>query len=276
MIGTESNNTFSRDIDSWDNHKVLEFIHLADIGAYEGVSTAMKNIEVAVDSILEKVNNGGRVIYAGAGTSGRLAAQDVAELWPTYGIGKDMFDYIMAGGDEAIRRSVEGAEDDSSEPIRMLNDKKFNQKDVLVGISASGSTPFVISAIGHANSIGALSVGITNNFERPIHEIAKICITMNTGPEVIQGSTRMKAGTAQKMALNMISTTVAIKQGFTYRNTMSNMGAWYNEKLKVRAKNMLMQEFHMSEDEAIELLQKYNYRMSSIFELLRKKSERTE
>lgn len=270
MKGTESNNIFSREIETWETDDVLEFIHMADILAYDGVSRAMEQIKTAMKGILERVKNGGRIIYVGAGTSGRLATQDVAELWPTYGIGQELFDCIMAGGDDAIKRSVEGAEDDRDEPIKMLKEKAFNNKDVLIGISASGSTPFVLSAIEYANKIGALSVGITNNLHKPIHDVSKISVTMDTGPEVIQGSTRMKAGTSQKMVLNMISTTVAVKLGYTHRNIMSHMGAWYNEKLKKRAQTMLIQEFNLSDQEARSLLEKYEYRIEPIFKLLKK------
>lgn len=273
MNGTESNNVFSRDIETWETEDVLEFIHMTDIQAYDGVSRAMDQLRVAMKAIVERVALGGRIIYSGAGTSGRLAVQDVAELSPTYGIGSELFDSIMAGGDSAIKKSVEGAEDDRNEPVMMLKEKGLNERDVVIGISASGTTPFVLASLEYANSLGALSVGITNNFHKPIHDVSKISVTMDTGPEVIQGSTRMKAGTSQKMILNIISTTIAIKMGYTHKNTMSNMGAWYNEKLKKRAESMLIQEFGMSDIEAKKMLEKYDYRIAKIFELMKNGSK---
>lgn len=271
MEGTEDNNTFSRNIDQWNMPEILKFIHLSDIDAYEAVSAAMEQITEATEQIVERLDDGGRVIYAGAGTSGRLAAQDVAELWPTYGIGSTLFDYIMAGGREAISHSVEGAEDSLQESVDLLKQKGLGKNDVVFGITASGTTPFVLSALEYARSVGALSVGMTNNRCRPVEEIAKIAIVLNTGPEVIQGSTRMKAGTSQKMVLSMISTAVAIKLGYTHRNTMSNMGAWYNQKLQRRAVKMVVQEFGVSEADARKLLEDHSYRIAEVFSLLSRK-----
>lgn len=272
MEGTEDNNTFSRNIDEWNSGDVLRFIHLSDIEAYEAISKAMVQIDQSTEKILSRMNEGGRVIYVGAGTSGRLAAQDVAELWPTYGIDSSMFDYIMAGGKEAISHSVEGAEDSRDDPITLLNEKSLNEKDIVFGITASGSTPFVLSSLKYAKSIGALSIGMTNNRQRPVQDIADVTIILDTGPEVIQGSTRMKAGTAQKMVLGMISTTIAVKLGFTYKNTMSNMGAWYNNKLRNRAVRMVVQEFGLDEKSARDMLEEHDYKISEVFSILNKKS----
>lgn len=270
MDGTEDNNPFSRPIGDWDTHDTLKFIHLSDISAYDAISMAMEQISSATASILERLENGGRLFYIGAGTSGRLAAQDVAELWPTYGIDSSMFDYIMAGGNQAILKSVEGAEDSQTDSSEELRKRKLSDRDAVFGITASGTTPFVLSALGYANSIGALTVGMTNNVDRPVSRVASTTIVLRTGPEVIQGSTRMKAGTAQKMVLTMISTTIAIKLGYTYKNTMSNMGAWYNEKLKKRAVRMVVQEFGLDEDAAKKMLEDHSYRISNVFALLRK------
>lgn len=272
MTGTtEDINPFTSDIDTWDYEKIVRFIHLSDIEAFEAINSQIEKIsriaEVAVDSI----KKGGRVIYVGAGTSGRIAAQDVVELRPTYGLGKDAFDYVMAGGDKALTESLEGSEDNVEDAVLVLKSRELTSSDLVVGISASGTTPFVISSLKYASEIGCTVVGITSNPGKPISEISDICIEIFTGPEVIQGSTRMKAGTAQKMVLNMVSTAVAIKLGRTYKNTMSNMGSWYNEKLKNRAINILVQQFGVPMDEATKILDHVNYDISAAISIVKSK-----
>lgn len=270
MSGTEDNNTFSRNIDKWTTLEVATFIHLADSFALQSIYPQLENIAMVIDRCRECIADGGRVIYAGAGTSGRIAVQDVAELKPTYGLGKETFDYIIAGGDEAIRRSVEGAEDSGEAASRALEEKRFGSKDALIGITASGSTPYVIGALNYARSVGGLSISITNNKDKPVKAVSDICLEILTGPEVIQGSTRMKAGTAQKMILNIISTGIVIKLGYTYKNTMMKMESWYNEKLKLRARKMLIQEFHITDGEAKALLEEHSYRIDDAFRHLSK------
>jgi N-acetylmuramic acid 6-phosphate etherase len=265
MPGTEDNNIFSRNIDQWSTLEIASFIHLSDSFALHSIYSQLENIALVIDSCRERIENGGRVIYAGAGTSGRIAVQDVAELKPTYGLGKETFDYIIAGGDEAIRHSVEGAEDSGEAAAIALAGKRFGPKDVLIGITASGSTPYVIGALNYARSLKGLTVAITNNKDKPVKAASDICLEVLSGPEVIQGSTRMKAGTSQKMILNIISTGIVIKLGYTYKNTMMKMESWYNEKLKLRAINMLVQEFRISNDEAKTILEKYSYRIDDAF-----------
>ena len=274
MKGTEDNNPFSRDIDQWSTLDVATFIHLSDSFALHSIYPQLENIAKVIDRCLESIENGGKVVYAGAGTSGRIAVQDVAELRPTYGIGKDMFDYIMAGGDEAIRKSIEGAEDSPEAAENALMERNFNSNDVLVGITASGTTPYVIGALKYARSVNGFAVSITNNMDKPVKEVSDICIETLSGPEVVQGSTRMKSGTAQKMVLNMISTSVAIKLGYTYKNTMMKMQSWYNEKLKLRAKRMIVQEFHVSENEAQNILEKYSYKIDEAFRYFSEKAQK--
>ncbi len=274
MKGTEDNNPFSRDIDQWSTLDVATFIHLSDSFALHSIYSQLENVSMVIDQCLESIEAGGKVIYAGAGTSGRIAVQDVAELRPTYGIEKDMFDYIIAGGDEAIRKSIEGAEDSPEAAEKALMEKNFSSKDVLIGITASGTTPYVIGALKYARSEGGFAVSITNNKDKPVKEASDICIEILSGPEVVQGSTRMKSGTAQKMVLNIISTSVAIKLGYTYKNTMMKMQSWYNEKLKLRAKNMIVQEFHVPEEEAQEILEKYSYKIDEAFRHFSEKSQK--
>ncbi len=271
MSGTEDNNPATRDIDQMDTLDVVRCIHEADRDAYSAIDDALDDVTKAVEVALDRIEKGGRVIYVGAGTSGRLAVQDVAELRPTYGIDETMFDYIIAGGSEAILKSVEGAEDSRSKPIEMLKAKDLGRHDVVFGITASGTTPFVLAALDYASTVGAYSIGLTNNRNRPIEEVTNMTIVLDSGPEVIQGSTRMKAGTAQKMVLGMFSTAIAIKLGFTYKNTMSRMGAWFNEKLRKRAIRMVSTEFGLDMDAARKILEDHYYRISEVVSLLERK-----
>ncbi len=265
---TEDINKFSIDIDKWGYNEIARFIHLSDIEAYTSITSQIDKIAAVAEMIVGAVKKGGRAIYVGAGTSGRIAVIDVVELMPTYGLGKESFDYVMAGGDRALTESVEGSEDDKNEAVLALKEKKLSGSDILIGVSASGSTPYVLAAMEYAKSIGCRTVGITSNRKKPIQEVSDICIELLTGAEVIQGSTRMKAGTAQKMTLNIISTSVAIKLGRTYRNTMSNMGSWYNKKLKQRAVNILEEQFKLSEEASTEILKKVNYDISAAISLV--------
>ena len=269
-LSTEDVNPFSIDIGEWDVETISSFIHLSDIAAYEAVGKAMSKISEACKMILESLEKGGRVIYLGAGTSGRVAAQDVVELLPTYDLGTEFFDFILAGGPGSLVKSVEGAEDEENGSVEELKKRNINSKDIIVGITASGSTPFVLGGMIYGRTLGCKTIGITNNHAKRIEQYSDLFIELITGPEVIQGSTRMKAGTAQKMALNIISTTVAVKLGRTYKNTMSHMGSWYNEKLKKRSVNILMAQFSMKEEEAMKLLAENNYNINRCIEILKK------
>ncbi len=272
MDETEDINEYSMDIDKWGIYKIAEFIHLSDIKAYEAVGMQMHNISRLIEFAVNSIISGGRVVYVGAGTSGRIAAQDVIELKPTYGLGKESFDYIIAGGVKALSRSIEGSEDDHYESVNALKAINLNKNDLVIGISASGNTPFVISALNFASELGCRTAGITCNSGKQISKVSDPCIELITGAEVIQGSTRMKAGTAQKMVLNIISTTVAIKLGRTYKNTMSNMEAWYNQKLRSRALSILVNQFGLNDDEALNILKKFNYDLSKAIKYINNKN----
>jgi Predicted sugar phosphate isomerase len=272
-MGTEDNNIRTRDIDKMDTLKIVETIHLEDIRAYEAVGCAKESIAKVIDSIYERVTAGGRVFYIGAGTSGRIAAQDVAELEPTYGI-MYIFYYIMAGGNEALAKSKEGAEDDREKAIEELKGYELNEKDVVIGITASGRTPFVVAAIEYGKSVGAYTVSITNNRNSVVSKISDYSIVLDTGEEVIQGSTRMKAGTAQKMTLNIISTTLAIKLGKTDGNVMTHMKAFYNEKLKNRAVKILIDKFGIDEEKARKILEMVNYNIPEALNLLKRSNSK--
>ncbi len=267
-MGTEDNNTRTREIHKMDTLKMVETIHIEDIRAYEAVGCAKESIARVIDSIYENVVAGGRVFYVGAGTSGRIAAQDVAELEPTYGI-TDIFYYVMAGGKEALARSQEGAEDNMEKAVEELKSYDLNKKDAVIGITASGRTPFVIAAIEYGNYVGAYTASITNNRDSKVTKISKDSIILDTGEEVIQGSTRMKAGTSQKMTLNIISTAIAIKLGRTDGNVMTHMKAFYNEKLKNRAVRILMDKAGASEESAKKILEEVNYNIPEALKLLK-------
>ncbi|MGE9811616.1 N-acetylmuramic acid 6-phosphate etherase, partial [Ferroplasma acidiphilum] len=188
---------------------------------------AVKNVEdkvsFMVQFLYDKIINGGKIIYVGAGTSGRIAAQDVIELYPTYGLDDNTFDYIMVGGRKALYQSVENSEDNKKQASIDLKRRNLKKNDVVIGISASGRTPYVLSAINYAKSLDIYTVGIVNNINTELEKVANYTIILKTGAEVIQGSTRMNAGTSQKILLNTISTSLAILLGKTLDNTMGSM-----------------------------------------------------
>jgi len=185
-----------------------------------------------------------------------------------------IFYYIMAGGNEALAKSKEGAEDDREKAIEELKGYELNEKDVVIGITASGRTPFVVAAIEYGKSVGAYTVSITNNRNSVVSKISDYSIVLDTGEEVIQGSTRMKAGTAQKMTLNIISTTLAIKLGKTDGNVMTHMKAFYNEKLKNRAVKILIDKFGIDEEKARKILEMVNYNIPEALNLLKRSNSK--
>ncbi len=268
-LTTEENNPKTRGISSKRTEDIVRIINEEDFQAFEAVKASVKDIARAADICLSGIKKGGRVVYVGAGTSGRIAVQDVVELDPTYGLDSKTFLYVMAGGLDALLKSQEGSEDDTQAAVVALKKIDLNQNDIVVGISASGRTPFVLSALKYGNGIGSSTIGIVNNPGSVIEKEASHCIVLNTGPEVIQGSTRMKAGTAQKLALNAMSTTIAIKLGRVYDNMMSYMGVTFNAKLKERAISFLMNEFAVSRDDAISTLKKSDYKLWAAIDMLK-------
>ncbi len=204
------------------------------------MAKAIPEIAPAVDALAAVLQSGGRIFYAGAGTSGRLAALYAAELPPTFGTPPRMVQAVIAGGRRALTSAVEGAEDDRAQGRRDLVTRRFSSKDAVVGITASGSTPYVLGALEFARRCGAMTVGITSNPGTAITRLAAISIVTPTGPEAITGSTRMKAGTAQKMVLNMLSTAVMTRLGRVYDNWMIGV-ALTNRKLKTRGLRILQE-----------------------------------
>ncbi|HLH85288.1 MAG TPA: N-acetylmuramic acid 6-phosphate etherase [Thermoplasmataceae archaeon] len=265
MLGTEDNDPLTRNINKLDTFQIARMIHISNLESLSALSSHLEEISKIIDVCVERIKRGGRVLYVGAGTSGRIGAQDVVELRPTFGMDKSIFDFVIAGGERALTESVEGAEDDENSAISALKEKNVCSSDTVIGITASGRTPFVISALKYASQLQCYTVIITNNHNSPGSRLVDVSIELLTGPEVIQGSTRLKAGTSQKVVLNMISTTVAIKLGFTYNNTMVRMQAWMNEKLRQRAVKMLVDAFGISPEEAQQTLKKYSYKVVDAF-----------
>lgn len=255
---TEHRNQSTMEIDSVSTIEMLQLINNEDKKVALAVEKEIGNIAKAVDIIVEKLQEGGRLIYIGAGTSGRIGILDASECPPTYGTDPELVQAFIAGGEKAIVKSIEGAEDDSELGIKDLKFAGFNSGDVLVGIAASGRTPYVLGAMEYARSIGAVTVGISNNLDSRLNQIAEIPICPVTGPEAVTGSTRMKAGTSQKLVLNMISTGVMIKYGKVYENLMVDVKA-SNDKLIERCKNIVMEATGISYEAAAEILYETNY-----------------
>jgi N-acetylmuramic acid 6-phosphate etherase len=227
----------SLDIDRRSTLEIVHIIQEQDALVAPAVAAEAQKIAHAVDEISNRMHHGGRMFYVGAGTSGRIAMLDAAELSPTFGIDSSLVRVIMAGGERAFLAAAEGAEDDEDAAIAAI-EQDVIADDAVVGIAASGTTPYTVSAIRKANMIGALTVGITSNPGSPLAQEADIAITPEIGPEVIMGSSRMKSGTAQKLVLNTISTAVMIRLGHVYSNLMIDMPAT-NEKLRNRAVRMV-------------------------------------
>ncbi|MEQ4924750.1 N-acetylmuramic acid 6-phosphate etherase [Proteus hauseri] len=237
---TESRNSESENIDTLSTLSMLKVINNEDKKVPFAVEATLPDIAKLVDKVAEAFHQGGRLIYCGAGTSGRLGILDASECPPTYGTPHEMVIGLIAGGHKAILQAVENAEDNQELGEQDLRQLKFDQKDVLVGIAASGRTPYVIGALNYAKSLGATTGAISCNPESPIASIADIAITPIVGAEVITGSSRMKAGTAQKLVLNMITTGAMIKIGKIFGNLMVDVEAT-NAKLVERQIRIVMQ-----------------------------------
>ena len=244
------------DIEKMSTEEILGAINKEDQKVALSIKSVLPQIKEFVDSAAARMKEGGRLFYIGAGTSGRLGILDASECPPTYGVSPDLVVGLIAGGDQAIRRSVEHAEDDVKQAWIDLNQYGIDQLDTLVGIAASGTTPYVLGGIKDARDNGLLTAGITCNPGSPIGLACQIPVEVGVGPEFITGSTRMKSGTAQKMILNMISTSLMVKLGKVKGNKMVDMQL-SNDKLKKRAIRILQQQIGMSEEEARRMLEQY-------------------
>jgi N-acetylmuramic acid 6-phosphate etherase len=227
----------SLDIDRRSTLEIIRIIQQQDALVAPAVAAQAERIAHAVDEIANRMSHGGRLFYVGAGTSGRIAMLDAAELPPTFGIDPSLVRVLMAGGERAFFSAVEGAEDDEDDAIAAV-EREVVADDAVVGIAASGTTPYTVAAVRKANMVGALTVGVTAVANSPLAQESDIAIVPDAGPEVIMGSSRMKSGTAQKLVLNTISTAVMIRLGHVYSNLMIDMPAT-NEKLRDRAVRMV-------------------------------------
>ena len=248
----ESSSLYS-DLDRRPVRELLEGINREDRKVAEAVGREIPKIERLVERLVERMRRGGRLFYIGAGTSGRLGVLDASEIPPTYGMPNTLVIGLIAGGDRALRNPVESAEDDELKGWNELLAYGINELDTLVGIAASGTTPYVIGALREARKRGVLTASIACNPDSPVAHEAEIAIEPVVGPEFVTGSTRMKSGTAQKMVLNMISTTAMIQLGRVKGNRMVNMQLT-NQKLVDRGTRMIMEELGLGADEARHLL----------------------
>jgi len=246
---TEEINPRTKDIDRRSTIEIVRLINKEDATVAEAVSKVLDQIAAGVDLIFSRLKSGGRLIYIGTGTSGRLGVLDASECPPTFGVSPDLVRGIIAGGFDALHRSVEAAEDDPQAAADDLQAISLSQTDALVGISASGNTPYTLGGIEYARRIGSATIAVICNPNSKMAAAADITIAPVVGAEAIAGSSRMKAGTAQKMILNMLSTGTMIKLGLVYSNLMSNLKAT-NEKLRRRACAILAEEAAISAEEA--------------------------
>ncbi len=251
---TEQRNPASAAIDTLPTEEMLRIINAEDHRVADAVGREIPAIARAVDAIVEAFQRGGRLFYIGAGTSGRLGVLDASECPPTFSVPPEMVQGIIAGGPAALSRATEATEDDPAIGARDLTERGFTARDVLVGIAASGRTPYVLGAVAEARRLGAVTVGISCTPDSELARAAAIAITPLVGPEVIAGSTRMKAGTAQKLVLNMLTTGAFIRMGYVYGNLMVNVQP-KNAKLADRARRIVAQAAGVTYERAGELLE---------------------
>ena len=233
MLNTEMRNERTTHLDKMSALEIARAMNYENARSVEAVETVLPQVALAIDAITEGFSKGGRLFYLGAGTSGRLAVQDAAECPPTFGAPPSQVVGIIAGGEKSMFRASEGQEDDPNEGIEALKTHGITKTDVVVGISAAGGAAFVCNAIAYANSLGCTTVGISNNPGSRLEQLSKIAITPDTGAEALTGSTRLKAGNAQKMILNMLSTGAMVRSGHVYENMMINLKPT-NIKLRAR------------------------------------------
>lgn len=267
-LATERRNQNTLDIDECSSLEVVRKINNEDQSVPTAIERVLPEIAAVVDEVVAAFRKGGRLIYTGAGTSGRLGILDASECPPTYGTPAEMVIGIIAGGDQAIHTAVEGAEDDASAGKDDLKNLDLTKDDVVVGIAASGRTPYAIGALEYSNEIGAVSVALVCSPDSEMSRVARHTIAAVVGPEVVTGSTRMKAGTAQKLVLNMISTASMIGIGKVYSNLMVDVQP-SNKKLVQRAKNIVIEATGSSEEEAERALSDHDgYAKAAILQLL--------
>jgi N-acetylmuramic acid 6-phosphate etherase len=250
---TEQENPRTAEISSLPTEEILRLMNEEDALVPDAVAEVLPDMTRAVEAIVERLRAGGRLFYIGTGTSGRLGVLDAAEIPPTFGVSFELIQGIIAGGYEACYRAVEASEDDAAAGAQDLDARGLTKEDVLIGIAASGRTPYTVGAVRHAREMGAFTIALTCAPGSPITGAAEVSIVPIVGPEVIAGSTRLKAGTAQKLVLNMISTATMIRLGYVTGNRMTNVQT-RNVKLRARAIRILMAEAGLDDKTASDTL----------------------
>lgn len=267
---TEQENPNTRNLSSLPAAEIVEKMNQEDELVAAAVGKELPNVARAVEEIVSRLNQSGRLFYIGTGTSGRLGVLDAAECPPTFGVSADLVQAIIAGGYEACYRAVEASEDDAAASRADLEARGFTKADVLVGIAASGRTPYTVGALIYARSLGAFTIALTCVAGSAITQAAELSIVPVVGPEVVTGSTRLKAGTAQKLVLNMISTAVLTRLGYVSGNRMSHLRA-RNSKLHARAVRILMAETGVDEKTATAALEAANGETSAALTMIKGK-----
>ncbi len=268
MLSTEKRNPNSTHIDKMTTAEMAQVIGNENMNATLAVKKAMPEICLAIDEISKRINRGGRLFYVGCGTSGRLGVLDASECPPTYGVSPDMVVGVIAGGEKALRNAIEGVEDDYDAGCADISKYNLTELDSVVGISVAGGAAYVLGALNAAKAANALTVGLTCNRGSKINEFADISITTDTGAEVITGSTRMKAGTAHKMVLNMISTCIMIKYGRVLENYMIYIKPC-NKKLRDRMIRIVSEIAEIEYTDAEQLLNNHNWDIKSAIDAQR-------
>ena len=258
QLPTEQDNPRSADLDMQPALAIARTINAEDRTVAGAVEHALPEIARAIDWVAEALSRGGRLIYVGAGTSGRIAALDALECPPTFDVSPNLVQFIMAGGPTAMVKAIEAVEDSRPLGVREIRKKTPKPNDVVVGIAASGRTPFTVAAVEYAKRRGAKTIAVSCNRNTPLERAADLAIVVETGPEVVSGSTRMKAGTAQKMVLNMISTGAMVRRGYVYGNLMVNLDQ-KNSKLTARALTIVQRALKTSRLEARRALAAANH-----------------
>ncbi len=259
-LSTEKTNRAAADLDLKSSLEVARIINAEDAKVARAVKRALPRIAQAIDMIAKALSRGGRLIYVGAGTSGRIAALDAVECPPTFNTPPRMVHYVIAGGAKALRAAVEANEDSRELGEREIAKKNPGKNDVVVGIAASGRTPFTVAAVAYARRHGTKTISVACNPKSPLEKAAHLAIVAEVGPEVVSGSTRMKAGTAQKMILNMLSTGAMTRLGYVYGNLMVNVHL-KNEKLVERGLGILQKVTELPREDALRLLKKSGSRV---------------
>ena len=252
---TETRNRNTMNLDIMSSFEIVKAMNDEDRNVPSAIEKALDRIASAVDEIVKTFKNGGRLFYIGAGTSGRLGVLDASECPPTFGVNHDMVIGIIAGGDSALRNSIEGAEDSFELCQKDLENYQFSENDILCGIAASGRTPYVIGGLRYARSIGAKTIAVACNIDSEIGREADIAIEVTPGPEILTGSTRLKAGTCQKLILNMLTTASMVRMGKAYQNLMVDV-VQSNEKLVSRARKIVMEATGCDMNTAVSTLEK--------------------